>query len=211
MSPAVRDPLQERSHESLRRILDAAEDVLAKEGYEKASLAAICRRAGLTTGAFYARFSSKEDLLGPLLDRFEAEVNEAIDALDVDPARLRHPLRVAVERFIRAFVRLYRTRRGLLRALTASARASTGVRRKLQMLNARIGDAIIAKLSRYRAEMSHPDPARAQGFALLCLFSALREVAVEQQLLPPDRYRLSDAQLARELTRLFLGYVGAGS
>src|SRR5438045_2832942 len=49
--------------ETRRRLLDAAAEHLARVGYESASLAAIARSAGLTTGAVYSTFGSKRELL----------------------------------------------------------------------------------------------------------------------------------------------------
>src|SRR3954452_10795084 len=53
-------------------LLDAAERVLAERGYRGASVDAVAAEAGLTKGAFYWNFVSKEELfLGLLEDRFD--------------------------------------------------------------------------------------------------------------------------------------------
>ena len=59
----------------MRRPIKTRETLLAsgKEeflagGYEKASLRTICKRAGLTTGAFYNQFSGKEELFSALVE-----------------------------------------------------------------------------------------------------------------------------------------------
>lgn len=51
-----------------RALLDAARDVYAERGYDGTSVAQIARRAGMTTGAVYANFESKDDLLTTLLE-----------------------------------------------------------------------------------------------------------------------------------------------
>src|SRR3954462_4561229 len=54
------------------QLLDAAERVLAERGYRGASVDAVAAEAGLTKGAFYWNFASKEELfLGLLEDRFD--------------------------------------------------------------------------------------------------------------------------------------------
>src|SRR3954471_15802841 len=54
------------------QLLDAAERVLAERGYRGASVDAVVAEAGLTKGAFYWNFGSKEELfLGLLEDRFD--------------------------------------------------------------------------------------------------------------------------------------------
>lgn len=50
------------------RLLTAATDVFAERGYDRAGVAEIARRAGLTTGAIYSRYSGKAELLVDALD-----------------------------------------------------------------------------------------------------------------------------------------------
>ena len=55
------------------RLLHAAKQEFLKNGYAKANLRAICKAAGVTTGAFYFSFPSKEALLSAILDPLIAE------------------------------------------------------------------------------------------------------------------------------------------
>ena len=50
------------------RLIEAAADVFAEKGYEGAGVQEIARRAGLTTGAIYSRFSGKADLLAATIE-----------------------------------------------------------------------------------------------------------------------------------------------
>jgi AcrR family transcriptional regulator len=67
---------QDRSRETLRRILDAALEVFAEKGYSATRVADIISRAGIGHGTFWLYFHNKEDLLRYLLqemvDEFEA-------------------------------------------------------------------------------------------------------------------------------------------
>ena len=45
-----------------RRILDSALEVFGAEGYDGASMNAICTRAGISKGIIYHYFAGKEDL-----------------------------------------------------------------------------------------------------------------------------------------------------
>lgn len=63
------------------RLLDAAAEVFAERGYDGAGVAEIARRAGVTTGAIYSRFSGKADLLVSALD---ARTSDELDALFAD-------------------------------------------------------------------------------------------------------------------------------
>ncbi|HET9365675.1 MAG TPA: helix-turn-helix domain-containing protein, partial [Candidatus Angelobacter sp.] len=56
-------PQQERSRESLRKLLKAAAEVLGQHGVEGTTIPRIAQHAGLTPGAVYRRFHDKEALL----------------------------------------------------------------------------------------------------------------------------------------------------
>tara|TARA_Y100001970_G_C14128081_1_gene800135 strand:- start:735 stop:1346 length:612 start_codon:yes stop_codon:yes gene_type:complete len=51
------------------KLLHAAAEVFAENGYEKAGVAEIARRVGVTTGAIYSRYSGKAELLVEAVDR----------------------------------------------------------------------------------------------------------------------------------------------
>ncbi len=59
--------VQERSRETLRRILKAAEEVFSEKGYQRTSVADIIARAGIGHGTFWLYFRNKDDLLRHLV------------------------------------------------------------------------------------------------------------------------------------------------
>jgi AcrR family transcriptional regulator len=65
------DPLRDR-------LVAAAADVFAEKGYDGAGVAEIARRAGLTTGAIYGRFTGKAELL---LAAIEAQTDDEFEQL----------------------------------------------------------------------------------------------------------------------------------
>lgn len=85
MSDAVRAPLPEGTDPEAtaedpirRRLIEAAAEVFAEKGYDRAGVAEIARRAGYTTGAIYGRFSGKAELL---LAAIEARSHSELDTL----------------------------------------------------------------------------------------------------------------------------------
>lgn len=72
---------QARSEETRRLILKAAEECFARHGYDATGLAEICRQAGVSKGAFYHHFPSKQAVFLVLLDRW-------LGSLDVQMAAL---------------------------------------------------------------------------------------------------------------------------
>lgn len=61
---------QQRSEETRARLLEAAEACFSESGYDGAGVAKICRRAGVSKGAFYHHFSTKQALFMELLNRW---------------------------------------------------------------------------------------------------------------------------------------------
>lgn len=58
----------EHKEQSRERILEAARSLFRSSGFEGASIDQVTAAAGLTRGAFYAHFDSKEDLVGAVMD-----------------------------------------------------------------------------------------------------------------------------------------------
>jgi len=53
------------------RLLDAAYELLVQDGYHATTVQGVARRAGLTTGAIYANFANKQELMAlAVLDRW---------------------------------------------------------------------------------------------------------------------------------------------
>jgi AcrR family transcriptional regulator len=78
------------------RILEAAGRRFKQDGIDGAGLATVMSDAGLTNGAFYAHFSSKEDLVANVLaEQLRAQRLN----LDAEPAN-----RAGLEAFVRAYL-----------------------------------------------------------------------------------------------------------
>jgi AcrR family transcriptional regulator len=62
------------------RLLDAAAEVFCERGYEGTTVAEVARRAGLTTGAIYANFRDKAELLLQTIERGSTGVVSDMEA-----------------------------------------------------------------------------------------------------------------------------------
>ena len=69
MTTSLREPKQLRSRRTLRRITEAALELIAETGVEGTTVHDIVERAGSSVGSFYARFGGKDDLLAYLDER----------------------------------------------------------------------------------------------------------------------------------------------
>jgi len=110
-----RRPVQERARRTRARILDLAAAEFARAGYDGASLNGIVRKSGLTKGAFYFHFRSKEDLALAVFRAKQAELVSGIrkaarpgdDALAQLRAMLRARARLLTEEpSLRCFLRI---------------------------------------------------------------------------------------------------------
>lgn len=67
------------------RILDAAEICFSRSGFHRCTMQDICKEAGISPGALYVYFSSKEDLIAGLAERDRGEFQKRFACLDGAP------------------------------------------------------------------------------------------------------------------------------
>jgi len=72
--------MQQRSEETRTKIMDSAIKLFSSMGYNKASVDDICAEAGISKGAFYHHFKSKQELFLALLDGWLQTIDNAIEA-----------------------------------------------------------------------------------------------------------------------------------
>ena len=209
MPSTTRAPQQARSAESYQRMLDAAEGVLAEKSFDDATISEIARRAGLTIGAFYARFHDKDALLRELEARMDEEFVALVDRTLRDEAWKRLPLEAALDHYHLALVDLYQRRRPIARALVLRSHTDAALKKRLEAVNV-ANLPRVAKHFLRRTEIRHPQPEKAVRFALLAVRSLCREVVLFREGWPGGKPP-SAPELARELTRLFVGYLGLAS
>jgi AcrR family transcriptional regulator len=71
---------QKRGELTRSRILEAALLSFSQQGYDATGVAEICRLAGLSKGAFYHHFSSKQAVFMELLNQWLAGIDAQLDA-----------------------------------------------------------------------------------------------------------------------------------
>jgi len=201
-------PKQARSRQTLSRLLDAAESVLRENGLEAATVPAIARKAGVSVGVVYRRFSDKDDLLRAVYERFFVRLEESNLAAMSFPGLTRMSLEQLVRGVVAGMVLGYRHHRGILRALTIYARShpDADFRRHAEQLSRATIPHLVALFLRHRRSMAHPDPEAAVPFAFLTVAYVLRGALLEEEdwhnTLVPGGGRLEE-----ELTRMVLSYL----
>jgi TetR/AcrR family fatty acid metabolism transcriptional regulator len=87
--------------EKYQRILDAAVEVIAQNGYFQSPVSAIAARAGVADGTVYLYFKSKDDVLRTAIDttfeRFYSQVEEAFRTMHGPREQLEYIARLHLE------------------------------------------------------------------------------------------------------------------
>lgn len=79
--PPARRSRKDQREATRQRLLDAAFACLVEHGYAGASTAAIAARAGVSSGALFNQFPTKDDLLAATVDDLFAKLVGELDAL----------------------------------------------------------------------------------------------------------------------------------
>jgi AcrR family transcriptional regulator len=78
ISPQTGRPLTKRGEATRRKLLEAAEQVFADQGYHEASIVKITERAGIGLGTFYLYFDSKRAIFEALVVDLNRRVRHAM-------------------------------------------------------------------------------------------------------------------------------------
>jgi AcrR family transcriptional regulator len=203
---------QARSRESLVRLLKAAAEILNKDGLEAATIPRIAARAGLSPGTVYRRFPDKDALLREVCLRMLEENYQGTKKLLASEQWKRMSLVEMSRTVITITLKGHHSHRGLLRALllfTLQHPDAAFIRKCEQIEWQTLHDVGELLLTR-RKEIRHPDPESAVKLALLMVGIAAQGIFILPQR-PHDYDRFLpdvEAQIQRELPRMFLRYLG---
>ena len=203
---------QRRSRETEARILAAAERVFVRSGVSGATVAEICRVAGVAVGTFYGRFRDKDALLAAYFADYYRRAGEDLEA-DLSLERWRgRPAAEIVAAWVKRRVDRFRARGSLTRAILTYVRThpDPALRAPAARHSTLVVDRFAALLDGSAEGVGHPDPRRAAVMAVSALEALLKELT----LYAGKRSRaltIADEELVPELTRMLLGYLGVPS
>jgi len=143
------EPKQQRSREKYERVLDAAEALIAQDGYDALTTTGVTQAAGVPPSAFYRWFSDKDDLASALLRRHNARLDDAIESAIQN---LDQPGWVEVAGTVFATTIEYYRRHPSHHILWYEGRIGVAARREVHEHTARLAEALL-------------EQARADGFA----------------------------------------------
>lgn len=199
-------PRQARSRETMEALLQAGERLLERETFEMMTVQEVASRAGVTTGAFYARFGDKAGFLRALEERLYASFGGGLEE-ELDPERWASTrLLSLVRELIRRMLKGYRARRGLVRAIALAARTDPALDRRLARFNREKFIRPLENILLGRDDIAHSEPANAIRFALFLLANALSAHAVFPES-NPIGLSVSDEVFVENLASALLRYL----
>ena len=171
-------PQQQRSHSLTLRILEAAEQVLQRDGMSGFTIRAVAAKAEVSVGGIYRRFEDREELLTAIhsraIERLELRVTAALSDPSIDC------LAGLVATFVDAVAATFRDEAHLFsiawgtKGVAAFERAVRG--------QEHLHRAFAAAALRYRADILRPDPDFAIRTAMqLVLATLIRRAAFGQR------------------------------
>jgi AcrR family transcriptional regulator len=188
-----------RRAETRQRLLDAAMEVFADEGFGRASVEGVCARAGYTRGAFYSNFVSLDEMFLAMWEqRTEGLLRSAAEAIEATEREPVATLAQGIDRVLDVAVvdeAWYRVQA----EFTAHALRTPGLRRVLADREARIAELLLPFLERALRQVGRRMLDREAFVAALV---AVHEGTAGQVLVEPDNPVVRDRR-----RKLFLAVV----
>jgi AcrR family transcriptional regulator len=191
---------KERQQRTRACLLQSAARVFARRGLAQASIDEVATDAGFTKGAFYANFSSKEDLFLAMLDeRFDERLAQ-IERLTSTHDGLENQARAAGDEFVRYLAADPDWQR-LFFEFAAHAARNEPFRAELVTRYRRLREGLADVFQRRARELGLPSPVPVEQLALMT-FAMANGFALER-LLEPEA--ASDELYGKMLLTFFAG------
>ena len=114
--PGILPTQQRRSQETTVALLEAAAAMLRERSLAELSIEDLCNRVGVTIGAFYGRFESKDTFFNALMSLAATKALAAVRAAVADEDNLGTGLEQACRRVVEVAVNVVRRNVGVVRA-----------------------------------------------------------------------------------------------
>jgi AcrR family transcriptional regulator len=114
--PGILPTQQRRSQETTVALLEAAAVMLRERSLDELSIEDLCKRVGVTIGAFYGRFESKDAFFSALMALAVKRAIAAVHAAVADADNLETGLEAACRRVVEVAVDVVRRNVGVVRA-----------------------------------------------------------------------------------------------
>ena len=194
-------PRQARAEATIAAIVEAAAQVLRKDGEEALTTAKIASRAGVSIGSLYQYFPNKEAILLALI-RKEREAIAGEVARRIAEIELKNG-EAMVRGVVATLVAAFRPRRRRRKLVALMAALSADRDDSGAVLRDRIGDLIVDASLRYTDLATRPLTEASAYVLTRGVLGAIRSAVVENAKI------LDDPEFEEELCRLAISYLKA--
>lgn len=199
LKPLRKQPRQARAEATIAAIVEAAAQILERDGEEAATTAAIAARAGVSIGSVYQYFEDRDAILAAVIRRDREAVGAEIARRLADGTAAN--AEALVREIIAALLGVFRARRRRRRlvALASAMRAQSS--EEVTATLDRVGALIASVAARYPMEVGRPlSPVRVYVLTR-AVMGAVRSAMMENAKV------LDEPEFEDELARLALGYL----
>ncbi|MBT4162063.1 MAG: TetR/AcrR family transcriptional regulator [Gammaproteobacteria bacterium] len=208
----IREPQQTRSAKTRAKLLDAAEELIEKEGMQGITVAKVTKLASSSVGSFYHYFQDKEALVYAVFERINAEAlataKQGLDPEDWADV----PLTDIIEGYVRFSLKRGKLSPGIMQAQQKLEIEDPFLAERIQKFRQEIQAALMALLKPKFHQVDHENPLKAVELMLEVvrnMVSKRLESYVPGN--PPAVPKLSDEDFIQELCRLAAAYLQASS
>jgi AcrR family transcriptional regulator len=201
-------PRQERSRQTLERILDAAEALFTRKGYENTTLVDVATLAGLSIGSIYRRFPDKDSILQTVHESYcklrTDEFAEVFDPVHWTDAHITAIIPAIMDFLFDA----YRQSPGILCMIEKQRLVNPVVNERATAWNDYVISLIHRVLSVHAGDIPLVDVERASSFLHYVVHRVLAMTVLLEQAEARPAYRVEDDGFRDQMTRMVLGYLG---
>ena len=204
MASIAGPPKQQRSRDSLEKLLVAGLEILEERGFEGFTNAAVAERAGVGVAIVYRRFADQNSFMGALFERFSQKGMEDLGVGIQVLAEADIDLEEFVPRFTRLVASSFRDNATLMHAFITANRGDAVLAAAVARATQESGVQLKASLLSHRDEIVRPDAERAVDFChkqMINAFVAL--VADSTPTAPPFGWD----ETIREVSEMTLAYL----
>jgi AcrR family transcriptional regulator len=193
-------PIQSRAKVTSEAILEAAEIIILKDGYDKATTNYIAEKAGVSIGSLYQYFPNRDSIISALIEFRVSSLANGVRAVMQDA--MGGPLPVASRRILTYLLENFREHKILIYSLSKQTPELIELTRNLSV--ERFTHATSKALfENYLDELTVVNLGRSLKILEIAVLSNIRRYIAES---PED---MTDEEFIDEMVRLTLSYVKA--
>ena len=201
-------PQQARSKDSLNLLLNATEKLLIDGDIANINVQKIAAEAGLTVGALYRRFASKEDLLHALHERFAEKMESLLMTLVATAKDQNFTVRQIIQLLSKQAWGYAHEQRAFLKLTNAYSNVDSAFADRSDRLRTISFELLIPVMMSKVDEFHHPDPEKAVRF-FLEMGIAASQLRLETGY--SNKHMLSEEDFLEQLEFSFVSYLGVKS